>query len=240
MKIFHWVIAAIISAATAVQSISAAGAEADCAHVTRANLVSCALAASLAAEVDRYGIEAARGREEAARPFLPSNPVLSGWVARRTASGVGSDTNWSLNLSQEIAISGERGARLRSAAFGRSAKEQVLVATKRQAAVDAWHAYFDSLAAEEELRLVRRLSETAQRVTAASKAAPPRIEGSSPESMRTSPTPASSVSRIRESLRKGAHPVRGPSWRRCSGSAKRDPSMSRVRSSRWLCPRVPT
>ena len=157
-------VAATISTATVIDSTPAAGEEAGCARVTRANLVSCALAASLAAEVERHGVDAARGREEAARPLLPSNPVLSGWVARRTATGFGSDTNWSLNLSQEIEISGEGAARLRSAAFGRSAQEQVLAATKRQAAAEAWRAHFDALANDEALRLVRRLSETAQRV----------------------------------------------------------------------------
>jgi cobalt-zinc-cadmium efflux system outer membrane protein len=174
MKTFHWVVAATISTATVIDSTPAAGEEAGCARVTRANLVSCALAASLAAEVERHGVDAARGREEAARPLLPSNPVLSGWVARRSASGFESDTNWSLNLSQEIEISGERAARLRSAAFGRSAQEQVLVATKRQAAAEAWRAYFDALANDEALRLVRRLSETAQRVAVSSKAASDR------------------------------------------------------------------
>jgi outer membrane protein, heavy metal efflux system len=142
--------------------------------VTRANLVSCALAASLTAEVERHGVAAAKAREEAARPVLPANPVLSGWVARRTANGFGADTNWSVEMAQQIEIAGGFLARRRAAAFGRSAQEQVLTATRRQAAAEAWRAYFNALATEEALSLVRRLSVTVRRVAEASKAAAQR------------------------------------------------------------------
>jgi outer membrane protein, heavy metal efflux system len=148
--------------------------EATCGAVTRDNVVRCALAASLSAEVERREVDAAAAREDAARPLLPSNPVVSGWAARRSTSDQGTFVNWSATLAQEIEIGGQRGERRRAAAFGRTARTETLRATERDAAADAWHAYFDALGAADELRLAERLEATGRRVADAAEGAAAR------------------------------------------------------------------
>src|SRR3954463_14451539 len=53
-------------------------------RVTRANLVQCALSASLRVEAERRELEAAEARRTALTPLLPSNPVLALSLARRS------------------------------------------------------------------------------------------------------------------------------------------------------------
>lgn len=153
---------------------SSVWARESCSRITRENLVRCALSASLSVEAQRRGTEAARAREDAARAILPSNPVLSARGARRTAADQGADFNWAAALAQELEIGGQRGARKRAAEFGRVSEEQLLRATRRDAAADAWRAYFEAIAAREELLLVRHLEETTKRVAEAAKAAADR------------------------------------------------------------------
>ena len=145
-----------------------------CAHVTRVNVVPCALAASLSARAERHTLEAATAREDAARVVLPTNPVLSGWVARRSAAGEGADVNWSANLAQEIEIGGQRGERRRAAAFARAAHADLVRVAERDAAAEALMSYFETLAAREQLLLTRDLESTARRVSEAARGAAAR------------------------------------------------------------------
>jgi cobalt-zinc-cadmium efflux system outer membrane protein len=147
-------------------------AELSCARVTREAVVPCALRASLSSQAERGQLDAAVAREEVARTILPSNPVLSGWVAQRHAAVEGSDLNWSATLAQEVEIGGQRGARRRAAAFGRESQREIVVATERDAAAEALRAYFETVAAREQVSLVADLTAMARRVaTAASGAA---------------------------------------------------------------------
>jgi cobalt-zinc-cadmium efflux system outer membrane protein len=148
-----------------------ARADAACSRVTRDNVVPCALRASLSAQSERRTLEAASAREEVARTVLPSNPVLSGWVARRSTSVEGTDVNWSAALAQELEIGGQRGLRRREAAYGRQAQSEVVRATERDAAADALRTYFETLAAREQLSLAKDLSATARRVAEAARGA---------------------------------------------------------------------
>ena len=111
--------------------------------------------------------------------------------------------------------------RVRSAAFGRSAQEQVLVATKRQAAAEAWRAYFDALANDEALHLVRRLSETAQRVAVSSKAAAERrlVSGVDADVADASFVRIENQRIAAEGRARG----RRPSWRSALGLGQADP-----------------
>ncbi len=140
--------------------------------ITRATVVACALASSLPSRAARYGAAAVEGRWVAASPILPSNPVVSLTGSKRFATP-STDLiaySWSAQLSQEIEIAGQRGARRRLAGAERDAQAQVVVASDREAAVNAWTLYFEAIAAQEDLELMRRVegfSRRAMEVTAA-------------------------------------------------------------------------
>jgi cobalt-zinc-cadmium efflux system outer membrane protein len=153
---------------------SAARANAVCSRITRDNVIACALHASLSSRSERRNLDAASAREDTARVVLPSNPVLSGWVARRSAAVEGTNVNWSATLAQELEIGGQRGLRRREAAYGRQAQSEVVRATERDAAADALRFYFETLAAREQLSLATDLSATARRVADAARGAAAR------------------------------------------------------------------
>jgi cobalt-zinc-cadmium efflux system outer membrane protein len=145
-----------------------------CSHVTRQSVVPCALTASLSARAERHSLEAASAREDAARAILPSNPVLSGWVARRSASVEGADVNWSATLAQEVEIGGQRGDRRRAAAFGRESRADLVRVAERDAATEALLSYFETIAAREQVLLAKDLEATAHRVSDAARGAAAR------------------------------------------------------------------
>ena len=129
-------------------------------------MVRCVVAASLAVEVERGGEAAARGREQAARPLLPANPLLA--VSAGRSSGFGNEgpgTIWSASLSQEIEIAGQRGARRRVTGEERVGQQYRRQASERAAAAQALLLYFEALAADDELRLARRVERVATRVS---------------------------------------------------------------------------
>lgn len=125
--------------------------------VTRASVVPCALAASLAARGERQSVEAMRGRERAASVVFPSNPMLEVMVAGRKAA-TQSAVNWYVTVSQEIEIGGQRGARLDAARAEVAAQSKRAAAAEREAAAAAWIAYFEAIAARDELALTSRLA----------------------------------------------------------------------------------
>jgi outer membrane protein, heavy metal efflux system len=135
-------------------------------RITRATVVPCALAASFAVRAARHGVDAARGRESAAAVLLPSNPQVAFSVSARSADPAQRAVNWSATLSQEIAIAGQRGARLDVARAEMDAEERRVVRRERDAAKEAWIAYFDAIAAREQLTLSERLAALAERLAA--------------------------------------------------------------------------
>jgi cobalt-zinc-cadmium efflux system outer membrane protein len=126
-----------------------------CSTLSRSNLVPCVLSASLVVKSDGEELEAARGRQTAASPILPSNPVLALSAARRT-SGPADANNWYVTLQQEIEVAGQRGARRDVAAASLTAQSQRVVLSRRDAAAQAWLAFFEVLAAAEERSLAVR------------------------------------------------------------------------------------
>lgn len=75
--------------------------------------VRCAMARSPEVQAARQELAALAGRRVAAGVLLPSQPVLSGALARRTGSQQGeSALNWTVTLEQEIPLPGKRAARL--------------------------------------------------------------------------------------------------------------------------------
>jgi outer membrane protein, heavy metal efflux system len=133
--------------------------------IGRDNLVLCALRASLAAAAQSHAVEASRAQETAVSPLLPSNPVLSATIGRRSIPGGARTTNWYASLSQEVEVAGQRGARKRAAQAQVSAELARLRLSQREVAVEAWSRYFEALAAREELLLATRLAAAAQQLS---------------------------------------------------------------------------
>ncbi|MEZ4296648.1 MAG: TolC family protein [Polyangiaceae bacterium] len=142
--------------------------EAVCAgKVTRENVAGCAVRASLAVRAQSEAVEAAKGRRTAAEVVLPSAPVVSVSGAARTAAGVGPAVNVYAELSQEIEIGGQREARQRAAEAGVVAEEKRAAATGRDAGLSGLRAYFEVIAAIEEVRLAKRVEAAWGRVETA-------------------------------------------------------------------------
>lgn len=147
-------------------------------HVDRSNLVSCAAQRSPLLEAEQANVRAAKARREAARPFLPSNPILSGSIGTRTTTDARA-VNWALTLAQEFEVAGQSSLRV-DAADGELASAQAeLLVRRAELAERVWLAYFDVLAAREHARLAERmelatmaLSRTVQGMRANGLAAP--------------------------------------------------------------------
>ncbi|MEI9939584.1 MAG: TolC family protein [Pseudomonadota bacterium] len=130
--------------------------------IGRDNLVRCALRSSLAANAQTHAVEASRARETAVSPLLPSNPVLSATIGRRSIPDGVRTTNWYASLSQEVQVAGQRGLRKHAAQAEIAAEVARLHLSEREVAVEAWSRYFEALAAREELALATRLAAAAQ------------------------------------------------------------------------------
>ncbi len=129
-----------------------------CVVVTRANLATCALMASLPVASERWAHEAAEGRLTAASHWLPSNPSVALSGARRSEVGTGRTvTNWTATLSQELEVAGQRGARRAAAAAEVDASDQHGKVVARDVVAQAWTWYFEVLAARELERVAQQL-----------------------------------------------------------------------------------
>lgn len=134
-------------------------------RVDRRALVACVLANSPALDEASALERAADGRREAARPFLPANPVVSGSVASRVGP---TDTaiNWSVTLAQELEVAGQRGLRVDAAEAELEAARSRFTIARREVLARAWNAYFSALALQERVALAGRLETAATEVAA--------------------------------------------------------------------------
>jgi outer membrane protein, heavy metal efflux system len=128
--------------------VTPAAASADCSLITRSNLVSCAAEHSPLLAAELATSRAAEGKREAARPFLPSNPVVIGSLASRTGQDARA-TNWSVTLSQELEIAGQSGLRVDVADGELSAQQHQVAVARASVAEQTWLAWFDAVAARE-------------------------------------------------------------------------------------------
>ena len=142
-----------------------AAAEPDCATITRGNLVACAQAHSPLLGAELASSRAAEGRKEAARPFLPTNPMVSGSLASRTGADARA-TNWSVTLAQELELAGQSGVRVDLADKELEAQRQQVEVAKAAIAEQVWLAWFDALAAKERAELAVRIEQATQLVSA--------------------------------------------------------------------------
>lgn len=138
--------------------------------MTRAKVVPCALAASPVIRGDRHAIDAARGREIAAGVLIPSNPVLSISAAHRSAAPNARAINWYVTLAQEIEIAGQRGTRLSNARAETLAQQKRASVNEREVTAAALVAYFEAVAARDELALSERLASIGGGLAAAANA----------------------------------------------------------------------
>ncbi len=147
------------AASIAAVASTAAPALADdaCLPVKRATLARCAIDASPVVRVGVAERDLAGARVRVAAPWLPSNPVLGFSAATRRNDTEPRATNWYASLSQEIEIGGQRSARMASAEADVAAIQQRAIAARRAVALMAYRAYFDVVAARDELALARRL-----------------------------------------------------------------------------------
>lgn len=125
--------------------------------VNRASLSRCAVEVSPLVKSVAADRQVASARLRTAAPWLPSNPVLGVSLATRRHDNDPRATNWYATVSQEFEIGGQRALRRSSAEADLASNAQRLIAARRAAAVLAWKAYFEALAARDEAIVARRL-----------------------------------------------------------------------------------
>jgi cobalt-zinc-cadmium efflux system outer membrane protein len=131
-------------------------------------VVRCALAASPEVSAARAELDAAGGRRATAGVWLPSNPTVTALVSnrRRPPPDAASVLNWSVVLSQELEIAGQRGARVDAVDAEVAARARRLGVAEQEVAAGALMAYYEAIAAQETLRFAAELAQTAQTLAA--------------------------------------------------------------------------
>ena len=137
--------------------------------VSRGDVVSCALRASLALKSEGDVARALDGRRTAVTPIVPSNPTFSASIGYRSVPTQNA-ANWSIALSQEIEIGGQRGLRLDEAGAQIASQQHRILAVRRDVAAQAYGAYFDLLAARDELALAARVEAVALSIVTVTRA----------------------------------------------------------------------
>lgn len=130
------------------------------ASITRANVVPCALAASLTSKSERLGLKSFEGRRRAAGVLLPSNPSVAlggGFTIDPSVAAADRESVWSATLSQEFEVGGQKGKRTELVVAEQRAQQARVQVVERHAAAAGLVAYFEALAAVEEARLAGRL-----------------------------------------------------------------------------------
>lgn len=128
------------------------------------NVARCALAASPEVRSARADLDAAHGRRATAGIVLTSNPTLAGTLSRRRTpapDGV-SAANWSVMLSQEVEIAGQRGVRVDAADAEVAARTRDVAVAEQEVVAGALVAFYEALAAQESLRFAAELADGAK------------------------------------------------------------------------------
>ena len=129
-----------------------------------AKVVRCALAVSPEVRQARAQLAAIDGRRTTAGVFLPSNPTVAGVIAhrRRPPPEAAEALNWSVTLSQEVEIAGQRSARVDAVDAEARAQQRRIAVAEQEVAAGALGAYYEAVAAQEGLRFAEELVRTAQ------------------------------------------------------------------------------
>ncbi len=139
--------------------------------VARGSVPSCAADASFALRAAGDQRRALVASRRASIPIFPSNPVLAASVGRRWNDTQPAVTNWYFTLSQELELSGQRGARLDAADATVAAHDQRARLLARDVVADAYVAYFRALGTKSQVALATRLEAIARAVADAATAA---------------------------------------------------------------------
>lgn len=137
----------------------ALAAEPDCTTINRKNLVACAEAHSPLLGAALGSVRAAEGRREAARPFLPANPFVSGTFSARNGPDAKA-LNWSVTVAQELELAGQSGLRVDAADRELAARGHEAAVVRADIAERAWRAWFDALAGKERVALASRIEQS--------------------------------------------------------------------------------
>ena len=131
-------------------------------------VVRCALAASPEVREARERLAAAAASRTAAGIWLPSNPTVSALVSnrRRPPPEAASVLNWSVVLSQELELAGQRGARVDVADVELAAEARRVGVAEQEIAAGALTAYYAAAAANEAVRFAGALAENAEALAA--------------------------------------------------------------------------
>lgn len=136
----------------------------------------CALARSPELRLARQELAVLAGKRGSAETLLPSHPVVSASVAdRRLFPSVLQQAqapviNWAVTLAQELEIAGQRGARRSEVEAERAAQLRRVAVAEQEVAAGALSAYYEVLAADEEVRLTADLAHIAEALAAVSAA----------------------------------------------------------------------
>lgn len=136
----------------------------------------CALSRSPELRLAQQELEVLAGRRASAGTLLPSHPVVTASVAdRRLFPGAPQEPqapvlNWYVTLAQEIEIAGQRGARIKEAEAARAAQLRRVAVAEQEVAAGALSAYYEVLAASEEVRLTEDIARIADALATASAA----------------------------------------------------------------------
>jgi cobalt-zinc-cadmium efflux system outer membrane protein len=160
-----WTRAAIAAEGAPPSAGPASTRPASCAAAPDADVVvRCALAASPEVRQARAQLDATAGRRATAGVLLPSNPTVAGTLARRIRPAPENVTvlNWSLSLSQELEIAGQRGTRVDAAEAEVAASARRTAVAEQEVAAAALSAYYEAIASREAHRFALDLVQTAQ------------------------------------------------------------------------------
>jgi cobalt-zinc-cadmium efflux system outer membrane protein len=131
--------------------------------------VQCALRASLQVRADQQSVQALEGRRISAGALFNSNPVVSLTGGSHTVGGDRGNA-WSASLSQELEVAGQVGTRRGAVDAELDAQRGRVMLSERDVAVAAWTAYFEAIAAREELRLSEKLGALARALVTTARA----------------------------------------------------------------------
>jgi cobalt-zinc-cadmium efflux system outer membrane protein len=164
-----WARAAFAQEQQETSTIADSGRTSACASVLDADaVVRCALSVSPEVRQARAQLVAAAGRRSTAEVWLPSNPTVGGTLALRHRPAPDSATvlNWSIAISQELEIAGQRGARVDTVAAETAGIARRVAVAEQEVAAAALSAYYEAIAAREGHRFALDLVQTAQALAA--------------------------------------------------------------------------
>ena len=135
-----------------------------------ATLARCAQQSSEVVVRARTELAAAQARRDIASRLLPANPSLEVGAGHRSFEGGGTDTDRSVELSQQIEIGGQRGARIDGAEADLRAARALTAAAERLVAADVLAAAARVVQHRQALSLVREQRDAAERLAEVSRA----------------------------------------------------------------------